>query len=761
MTDALNPDRDAELASNPSTTAEQLQYLAMTRPDLWPVLSTHPNMYPELLEWIQVQHSLATGTLSPVAVTPPVTTLKKSPVGLIVGIAVGVLAIVGTGAFLFFGGSQTSKFEATRVSHIPEVARVVSVSTLGSDLQLRPIGADGQPTLQWDDQSLVALTSPDEGFSTVVAVANTAETGFPDWSVTVPTESLDQGCSVSGSALICGDTGNTVEFDLSDGAPLPLPQRPVGSGILGSSTEEDASDEVTEDTEQSTEEVAQSGGDTEANRTQNATAQITIAHSESMPYAIRSGELVDQSGRVVTSDLPGGQFWGVRLGDSNQYLISDGQLIFGVRGGKELWRTDLGSGSKALNDLEIDGFVVSGNAVVMATPENIRALNVSSGEDIWQLDTPVSSWSSDDTTLLVVGDDALSIMEYPEESSAEDVVEMTVKGADEPVDLPTVEEVGNSTLEISEDCAGLGGVGDYRTVQFQNGEAVGGNGPGHISQSDVGYTVLDGEPVVVVNIFCSAASFGGSARFSNLAVYDADLNLLSLENYHAGLPPQYGWMPLVNDMVVSGNTITYTAMAIPVAAYGGTSTDYLNATVTLTWNGQEYVTTDIVYNAPSGPVRAPDMDFMTALFARAEEGDDDAIAPYVDASIIKRVQEGEQLIAERDAITAAGGTPIGYDSLLGRAILAPEGGSLGGCNLIPPAGSYASFGDTHRYVDGGMYGGWGYDSDASQVQPGDFVCGVSFASRPGDADQAFPVWWLVRMDEDGIPYVYAVGRNFS
>ena len=759
MTDALNPDRDAELASNPSTTAEQLQYLAMTRPDLWPVLSTHPNMYPELLEWIQVQHSLASGTLLPVAVTPPVTTLKKSPVGLIVGIAVGVLAIVGAGAFWFLGNAQTSKFEATRVSHIPEVARVVSVSTLGSDLQLRPIGADGQPTLQWDDQSLVALTSPDEGFSTVVAVANTAETGFPDWSVTVPTESLDQGCSVSGSALICGDTGNTVEFDLSDGAPLPLPQRPVGSGILGSSTEEDASDEVTEDTEQSTEEVAQSGGDTEANRTQNATAQITIAHSESMPYAIRSGELVDQSGRVVTSDLPGGQFWGMRLGDSNKYLISDGQLIFGVRGGKELWRTDLGSGSKTLNNLEDEGFVVSGNAVVMATPENIRALNVSSGETIWQLDTPVSSWSSDDTTLLVVGDDALSIMEYPEESSAEDVVEMTVKGADEPVDLPTVEEVGNSTLEISEDCAEWGGVGDYRAVQFQGGQAGEGNGWAVVLQEDVGYTTLNGEPVVIVSFYCNG---GGSGSFSDLGVYDADLNRLSQERYADGLAWTHGSsLPVMYDMVVSGNTITYTTQGTPVAGDGGTSVYYLEATVTLTWNGQEYVTTDVVYNAPSGPVRAPDMDFMTKLFARAEAGDDDVISPYVDASIIQQVQEGERLIAERDAILAAGGDPIGYESLVGRLGFAPEGGALDGCTLIPPAGSYAYISETQRSIDGGRYGGWSYDHDASQVQPGDFVCGVSFASRPGDADQSFPVWWLVRMDEDGIPYVYAVHRAFS
>ena len=69
MSDALNPDRDAALASNPSTTAEQLQSLAMTRPDLWPLLAAHPNMYPELLEWIQVQQSHGAGTLLPSAVT--------------------------------------------------------------------------------------------------------------------------------------------------------------------------------------------------------------------------------------------------------------------------------------------------------------------------------------------------------------------------------------------------------------------------------------------------------------------------------------------------------------------------------------------------------------------------------------------------------------------------------------------------------------------------------------------------------------------
>ena len=153
------------------------------------------------------------------------------------------------------------------------------------------------------------------------------------------------------------------------------------------------------------------------------------------------------------------------------------------------------------------------------------------------------------------------------------------------------------------------------------------------------------------------------------------------------------------------------------------------------------------------------MDFMTKLFARAEAGDDEAIAPYINANIIQSVQEQEGYIAERDAIIAAGGEPIGYDSLVGRMGLAPEGGTLDGCTLIPPAGSSAYISETQRSIDGGSYGGWSFSEETYQVQPGDFVCGIS--RTWGDKTRPYDLWWLVRTDEGGTPFVFSIHRAFS
>ena len=406
------------LPLDPNLSAEQLANLASQRQDLWSQILEHPNLYPELREWILAQTPLQ----APVAATQPSEPhpepRKAKGVGKWVGIgagAVALLALVGVGGWWFF--SQGSSVSATPVSHAPTSARVVDVSPVGESLNLVPLSTD-RAFLEEDDLYLVGLADDASDLVTIAAVNDVTTSASPDWGVVVPRESVQEGCGFVGGNVTCGTGENLVSWNVSGPEPEQLDPTAPDADVEENGVEEDSDD-------------AEEGPDGESQAGPSSTVShlVGAAATEDVPYSIVGNQLIHESGTVLGTDLPQGPFWAAQVGDSSKWVISNGTLVLGVDGKKELWDVTLPDGAGELNGFTGEGephWLVSGAALLLATSDGISARDVTDGSEIWSIETPVSSWSSDGETLMVVGDGELAIMSFGDEVGESE--ELVIRG---------------------------------------------------------------------------------------------------------------------------------------------------------------------------------------------------------------------------------------------------------------------------------------------------------------------------------------------
>ncbi len=810
-------DVQAMLLLDPGTSPEQLHEIATQRPDLWGQVATHPNVYPELVQWMASQ---APGMIQPAApateqpvggqqtpatqqtvggefpATPVAAQMpnaaapaKRRSTGKIAAIVGGVLAVIalGAGAFWFFkGGSATGQPTATRVEHAPSQTSVVDLRSINSTGHMQRFGKDRLPLVPLDRGFVVAFVGEDD-LSTLVAFEDSDGGEAAAWSVQVPAATVTQGCTFAGAHLTCGDGEDEVRFDLTGGVPVPETETYESLGSPASTpadsdtetgnaetgeteaqetetekaeTEETDESESEQDSPVGTEDPDSQGGPDGALWGQPV--PIPSSPDEDAPYFVEDGELLDASGKAVSGGPLGEPAWGQQFRDTNQWLISDGNTVASVAGNKELWVEQLPAGSAALNGFEGDSsgptWLLSGATLVLGTPSGVIARDTTSGEILWEVDQEVTSWASTDEELLITTQSELHLYEYPDgesEPQSEDTQGLTAALAD----LPDPDTVANATLDVGVACAEQSGAGYDGTVQFQDGVASG-QGNGNVQQRGVGYTILDGEPMVVVGIQCIGFLPETAA---NIATYDSDLNLVSLTT---DIFTEVQWAtvdggPNIADFSVFGKTVHVTTNDLLVTNYGGDGGDYITADVTMAWDGDSFQTVDVVYNGPDGPVRAPDLEFLQAIFDALEAGDDHLIEGYVGAGILESIQSSEASIAEWEARVAAGEDLPPIDSPGGRPLYAPTGGGIAGCTLIPTHEFGAYIKESRRLVYAPY--GWSFSWDAEQVQPGDFVCGVNMgmSSIDNDTNRPHDLWWYVRTDQNGKPYVHSTGRNFS
>lgn len=657
-----------------------------------------------------------------------------------------VLAISGV---VYFLANSTPAAGMSRIANAPTSAHVIDLGGLIEDGRLESFGNDQQPYLDLDDGYLLALTS-NSGQSTLLALDDLEEGTFPRWSLEVPADAVQEGCQASATTVECGLGASRTRIDLASGVPTSTAEAPAPDKNEEKDAEKDKDAEGSEPAEG----AAGTAGGTES-------FPLSRESSTDMPYWIDGGQIHDASGTVVSTGLPSHTFWGTSTPNASQWIFSDGKTILAIAGKKELWRQDLPQGAADLNGFGDSSsgpvWLVSDDALIIGTPDAVEAWATETGETLWRIEAPVTSWRSSDELLLVTTEDSLSLMPYPEDPGEEGDFEIQ-RASD---GMPTAETIANSTLQISENCADFAGVDDFRAAKFADGTAGPGGDYGYVSQTGVGYTFLDGKPRVVVSFFCTA---GGTGHFGSLAVYDENLDLVATS---MGLMEELHWTsqsaaPAIYDLNVFGNTVSFSTGTIQVTGYGGQGSDGIDATVTALWNGTEYETVDIVYDTPDGPVRAPDLDFMQDLFEKARSKQDDAIAPYVDQNVLAAVHEADAFRAEAEAAQKAGNDQTGYEGAIGRFGFAPEEGSLDGCTLVPNplmAGAYIE--ETSRSIEP-TYGGWQSSYGNLDVQPGDFVCGISMTpEQVHETSRPYDLWWYVRTDYAGTPHVFGVQRTFS
>ncbi|MCS6711822.1 hypothetical protein JSY14_07225 [Brachybacterium sp. EF45031] len=193
---------------------------------------------------------------------------------------------------------------------------------------------------------------------------------------------------------------------------------------------------------------------------------------------------------------------------------------------------------------------------------------------------------------------------------------------------PTFEELSNSELEIPASCAEFLelGSGSGETVTFTDGVAPGARSMSSITLEKPQPMTVNGQNATLVQASCYG---GGSYQYPVILVYGAGKELLgSISTLDDDYPtPWVTLKPVFDDVVVKGQTITYTHGAIqlfgddPCAGCGGSG----QATMTWTLTEDGMVSEDIVLTAPSKPkvgtIRPVDPDDVNEVISLLADGD--------------------------------------------------------------------------------------------------------------------------------------------
>ncbi len=777
-------DADYWLVVSPEATGDQLRDVAARRFDLHQLIVVHQNAYPELVQWINeqsapaAQHLVDTvGTATVVdprvdggAVTgvipagaAPSPRKRRVLIGAIAAAVALVVFGVGLGAFLLLP-SKGASTSADPFKKMPQSARVIDLSTDGAPVQLIPVGSENQQTLQQGSLLLVGMVA--DGDYQVSAIDMKSDLPYPMWTLPVADHGGGGalGCSLSGDIFSCGSMET---YNIAGGAPIPVAKAESGADAQGGSLASEEGAEGEEDgdgTEQGaegsgdgggTEEDADGGGDsgTEGGEDQSGALEQNPAillpdqratDGVPMPY-VSGGALFGANGKQISDAHFGRPLYGVQVGTKgDRWVVSDGYAVLGLNGAKEVWTLDLPVGSEKVNGFADSGspkLNLAGNTLLLGTPNAIIALDASTGEERWAIDTEVDSWEVHGSALIVSGAGVLSVLPFPEEGGTEGgegggalKLGLPTIGAQ----MPTEEEILNSTMTVDANCLEFvtGDAGSNQSVSFVDGIGqTQANYGAELSVKVWGFTVLNGRPVAIINHYCYG---GGTTGFDVVTAVDSDLEVVTGINISSN---QSAWVrrpPSVNNIDVAG-----TQLVIDISGFEtvGPSITYVSAQSTLMWDGTEYVPVDWLYELGSGRVvRPPNVEELQDIYDAVADGDEASVSHYF----------GSQGLAYIDSPGFGGDGPT-----TAREMLWAPGGKVEGCGLLPPA--------SEQLYD---LGGSGLSTPPpDQVRymsssPGDFICGIT-SPKVGTWGDSFSIWWVVTTDEDGAIVEIQQGRNFA
>ena len=546
-------DPDYLAATDPTTTPQELWRIANTRPDLHQTVLAHPNIYPDLANWIVSQGA------TPPTVVPPATsaTVKKRKTGLIIGLIAGALVLV-VGGFLgwwFFlrDGESVSYSEAYDAP--PQVRSVVDVSTFGRNVEVLSMGPTSAAALDAGDLTLVGLRSG--GVRAVAGIRSAGSFALPNWIV--PTHASLDECVVGNSLLDCGaDT-----YRVKATAAFP---------------------------------VADTTADGKPESVRPQSVPVGSTASETLGYAIVNGSLVTADGTAVVL-VPDNSSPYYAIPSENKgipTLVSDGRSLIAVDGGDVTWSAMLPAGSSEVNgfaDSSEPSWRLEGQVLLVGEPEGIVALDVRTGEELWQVQTPVVSWRADQELLVVSQGDAVALLHFGGSHQETPGTELSdpapkVLQVGGPHDSPTptpFEQLLDASLTLPSSCgleSGLGG----SPVAFEGGGVTGPEGAAQMTH--LSRVLVSGELATVISFECASAS---GIPVSTVGAYDADLGILGELDFTGELAFE-PWQVWVEGLRGEGSAIQIVAETdegklCPECSF--------EAQVQMLWDGDQFVTVEV------------------------------------------------------------------------------------------------------------------------------------------------------------------------
>lgn len=604
---------------------------------------------------------------APHASSPGSTKIRTANRTLIIVIAAVLLTVlmVGGGLLLKHLRSDTKQTEE------PRLTTTVDLSSLGEKITAKPLRADGAAVMSHNEIHIARMAhSTGEA---LVAIDATSTTGHPKWITPLPTDSVDTplDCRLSDETVDCGDG---ISVDMATGM--------------------------------SKEHVTEQGSSPHSQETTGTTsARLEATPTDKTPLSIDDSGHVSSDGTEVTGlqFAAGTPVWAAKAVEKDGlWVLSDGAVLAGVKDGKQLWGTSLPENSAEINGLgtgTAPHWIASADAVVFASPNGIHAVDPVKGKDIWTIDTPVTSWVGSTDAIVVVNGTMASVLGANGSKSAD--------GTPAPPSTTSTIDLANTTLDVPEKCAqvfGSGAAGQGNSVTFANGMVKGdapsgGGAPGAIQMMETHPALLSGKPASVVLLNCNG---GGNYSLSSLAAYDTEAHLLGALDLE--------WLPhfahlqefQIDGLSVVGGTINFKASGLQLLgdkecnACRGSGT----ADISAAWNGQEFVTTDVVFHTPAGDVRVPKTTDVQTLYDAVASGDDNYAATYMSPQLIASLGNavGSSGRETKRSVHFAEGNHVLDCSLAGPTKTAS--GSSGkvefpGGNTIPIASSSAAHGDLY------------------------------------------------------------------
>lgn len=699
---------------------EELFLLAQSRPDLWGLMLEHPHMYPGLAQWIREQipspplppvpeppEEILEPVVSVAPVVPAVPAVPARPqrrralVPTAIGVAFALVLVyvVGGGIFWFLRGGETV---GDALGTVPTNAHVVTFGNLQGNATFTPIGAGGELYLTDEDEDERLVLINRGGNTTVVAVATAEDSTDPAW-----TKLVDGGpCAVDDGGVACGADIPAGEKAQSDATPMSYSHQ-VGAEV-----------------------------------------------STELPYSLSEGKLYTEDGTAVESTFEA-PLWALP-GKHNIWMISDGTRIVALDGTEILWSVDLSNDDALINGFGTGqpNWATSGDVVLYAIYGALIAQEISTGDVLWQVEIPLTSYQVARDTILVSMGDALALIPLdgtapdptvaPAISEAEDADEelQTERGPAGPEIDP--EDLFNGTIQVSAEChQRVTGEGTAKAYTFNNGLAEGlpQTGQAFIEIADVNLVNNDGAPYALAWLICDPPELPASME---IAVYNAKLELVQSLFMWSEVTAIVSNETKITSFDASDNEVSVTS-----APWLGFGDEYClwcsgehGATVDYTWSGGQYVARQVSYDTPSGTVVAPDLATLNNIYNQVANGSESTVMQYFSGSAVTTVQE-------LDTGRIGGAEDRGWYF---REIYFSPGGRLTDCNLVPPEETIPYFKAADTSVE--------YFSFAPDIHVGDFACLVTDSFKSGGPGAH--VWWLVRPTTDPEDFsIYEIGRDFS
>ena len=693
-----------------------------------------------------------------------------------------VLVITGTVTWMVIRSrsSETHK-------NPPSLQAVLDLSNLGGNLMPAPIDSKGSALLASDKLRMMRVVS--DGRESMIAADISSTSGLPVWQTPIPDElvgtTLD--CQLAQDVLDCGDF---LRIDLTTGInqvaksgmtsaaapsadPSEAPSAPSQGTAPGAGTapgtDTTPGTDATPGTETPSGAATTSGATTapeasaSAAPASNASVRLGESASDVVPLAVSADGVLTADGTAVKGlTLDGAApVWAVRVDVPRKlvgvdlpmtrqvWVVSDGATMAAVDGSTLLWSSALPEGAAALNGLGAPvppRWLVSQDAIVVAHPDAVVAIDPADGATAWRVDGAVTSWFASGDTVVVFNGSTMSLLSF--DSGSEPVTALPTSApvaGGAPALSP--DDLRNSTLEVPEGRCSLIGPKDPSTgtamATFVDGVATGSlsDGIGGIlptgTMTEVLPGVFDGSPVMLAILTC----IGGGAGWehSTVVAYDADKVLIGSVDLPTDNSNYFADTPIENLRSV-GNTVIYTMPGLQTAGdgYCHACTGSAEATITAQWDGDSLDIVDVLYRLPSGAVRVPTAQDVQVAYDAIASGDDAAAAGLVDQDVLDRL-DGH----------LGGGQPTPSTTV--RALQFPEGGRVVECKLAGPEETT-------------------YNPRGTNLPQGSIVCPVTTDDpdkpwlhlKVGQyGTESYASWLILRADETGAYTVVNFGRAFG